>query len=239
MSDEYHKLPRIFLDQDIEQNVQLILDEGPAHYFRSVLRRQAGDQFRVINGRDGEWVAKLTSLDKKNATAIAKKLIRPQPAPSQPLHLVFSPIKKQRMNFLIEKAVELGVTDLHPILTARTDNRKINETRMQAQIIEALEQCERMHPPKLHPLTDMKVALKKWAYTPLINACIERHESTPINMISKTEQAFLIGPEGGFNDDEINFLTSQNHIRAISLGETVYRAETACIICLVQSNNFA
>lgn len=239
MNDQYSKLPRIYLNQDLEPESNLSLDEGPAHYFRSVLRRQDGDRFRVFNGRDGEWLAQLTKLGKRSALAKALECITEQPPQPPARHLIFAPIKKQRLNFLIEKAVELGVTDLHPVLTTRTTNRKINHERIEAQIIEAAEQCERMHVPRLHNLDNMKTVIKRWSGPKPVKACIERHEAKNIKGMKENKHAFLIGPEGGFDDDEVEFLSAEPNIDAISLGETVYRAETACILCLAQANNFS
>lgn len=239
MSDQYSKLPRLYLDQDLKLGAILSLDENPAHYFRSVLRRQVGDSFRVFNGRDGEWVADLTELGKKSASANVIEQIKKQPETHAAVHLIFSPIKKQRMDMLIEKTVELGATDLHPILTARTEMRKINEDRIRAQIAEAAEQCERMFLPTLHPLKKLKDKIQNWSGPAPIKACIERHDAAPISTISGTEHAFLIGPEGGFDDDEIAFLTAHKQVAPISLGQTIYRAETACMICLAHAADFS
>lgn len=236
MTDQFYKLPRLFLDQGLKENAPLALDQDAAHYFRSVLRRQVGDQFRVFNGRDGEWIANIQNLGKKNGTAAVTQKIKDQPSTPNPIHLIFSPIKKQRLNILIEKAVELGVTDLHPVLCARSENRKVNEERTKAQITEALEQCERMVMPQLHPLTDLKTTIQTWGHNAPILACLERHDAPHLNSINEKNYAFLIGPEGGFDESEIKFLTSHSAINPVSLGQTIYRAETACIICLVHAN---
>ena len=231
MSDQYSKLPRLFLDQPLNEKASLSLEEGHAHYFRSVLRRQAGDSFRVFNGSDGEWLAEITELGKKRGTATCTEQIKPQSPAPQERHLLFTPIKKHRMDFLIEKAVELGVTDLHPILTHQTEVRKINEERLNAQIIEALEQCERMHKPTLHALENLDKKLATWQGPTPIYAALERQDAPALKNITQP-QAFLIGPEGGFDQEEITHLSENKKIQPISLGQTIYRTETACLICL-------
>ncbi len=241
MSDQYFKLPRIFISQDLKSDSTLSLDDAQAHYFKSVIRRKEGDNFRAFNGKDGEWLISIEELGKKNGRARIIEKIRPQPDDIPPVHLLFAPIKKQRLDLLIEKAVELGATDLHPVLTAHTENRKINETRMAAQIKEASEQCERMQLSKLHPIESLNAKINNWALDIKIKACLERERDKGLRIkdVKPGNHAFLVGPEGGFNDQETEFLLSNNKITPISLGEVVYRAETASMICLASANNFS
>jgi len=197
------------------------------------MRRKPGDQLRLFNGRDGEWLATLETLDKKAAIAVPVRLLRPQPQQNRQVHLLFAPLKKARMDILIEKATELGVTHLHPVLTRNTEVRQINEDRLRAQIIEAAEQCERLDIPALVPIKDL-TALAGWDKTIPLYACIERREGLPLLHVCKfgDTMAFLIGPEGGFSEDEAEKLAALPFISAVSLGDTVYRAETAALVCL-------
>jgi len=236
MSDQSSKLPRLYIDQPFNEDTPLSLEEGPAHYFRSVLRRQVGDSFRVFNGHDGEWIATITALGKKSGAAKRTEKIREQPPRPADRHLIFAPIKKQRMDFLIEKAVELGVTDLHPVLTRHTEMRKINEHRLEAQIIEALEQCERMYKPTLHTLEHLERKITGWKGPTPLYAALERQNAPALSAYPQA-QSFLIGPEGGFAEAEVTTLMQNDKIQPISLGKTIYRAETACIICLAQAQN--
>ncbi|MCK5374295.1 MAG: RNA methyltransferase, partial [Alphaproteobacteria bacterium] len=161
---------------------------------------------------------------------------QPDPANQQKARLYFSPIKKQRMDILIEKAVELGVTSLHPVLMHRTVLRKINEERIHAQIIEAAEQCKRMDIPELYPVQTFDVLLSNKEITPPLYACIERksqNETRHLNTYTTgKDTGFLIGPEGGFDDKEVADLLAHKSIIQTSLGETILRAETAAIACL-------
>ena len=185
---------------------------------------------RIFNGADGEFLATISALGKKDGFATAREKIKDQPESVAARALYFAPIKKSRMDFLIEKAVELGVTSLHPVLTQRTENRKINDERLRAQIIEAAEQCERLTLPALHPMVKLENVIGK--KVPLY-ACIERAEGVALRSLDPAQNAaFLIGPEGGFTPDEIEMLNKASHVTALNLGENILRAETAAIKCL-------
>jgi len=236
MDPLFIKTPRLYIDQPFQAGALISLDKQQSHYLLSVLRMKGGDNLRVFNGRDGEFLSSLRPESKKKADLFLKKCLKDQPADPPARALYFAPIKKQRMDFLIEKAVELGVSDLHPILTMHTEVRRINEERLRAQIIEAAEQCERMSLPRLHPLEDMMSALqKRGADEPLFWAC-ERSDSPILGDIYKGKGGFLIGPEGGFAAEEISALEVMQGISAVSLGERILRAETAALYCLAISS---
>ena len=232
MSEEFKKLPRLYVEQDLSLNASVPLGEGPLHYFRSVLRKQTGDKIRVFNGRDGEFIAEITALDKKSGQITPSKKIHGQPAPGPRVHLLFALIKKARLDYLIEKAVELGATDLHPIVSAHCELRQINEERIKAQITEAAEQCERMEMPILHPLFNLKEKLAGKLPAAPVLWCAERTNAPFISIEQDKPCAFLIGPEGGFDAQETALLTATPGITPVSLGNTVYRAETTSFICL-------
>ncbi len=188
---------------------------------------------RIFNGREGEYLATLGTIGKKTATAILNKQIFAQPTHIEHIHLFFAPIKKARMDILIEKAVELGVTDLHPVTTERTEYRKLNETRITAQIIEAVEQCERLNIPTLHPIQTLDQKLRSWD-SPLLWAA-ERYDASHLSTITGDNYAFLIGPAGGFTPQECEKLKRHDQVTPISLGEAVYRSETAALLCLAHA----
>ncbi len=235
MSERVWTYPRILVDDDLTENTVIQLSKAHAHYFKTVLRKQDGDYIRLFNGCDGEWLCSLENLTKKSGEVVLVKQTRLQDESANKTLLFFAPIKKSRLDILIEKAVELGVTDLYPILTQRTENKKINIPRIESQIREAAEQCERLTVPKLHAM----VNIQNLPQDQTIHACIERSaerkESPFITDINGKDLAFLVGPEGGFTDGEISALHARTNIKPISLGERVYRAETASIICLTQA----
>ena len=211
-----------------------MLDKAQLHYLRNVLRKEAGDKIRIFNGRDGEWIAALSYEGKKAGNAVAERCIRPQTKRTRKTHLYFSPIKKNRMDMLIEKAVELGVTDLHPVIVARSVMRKVNTERVEAQIIEAAEQSERLDLPMLHDVTAFDSALQTLEEGINTYACVERDEDTHI--LSECDLtgdvAFIIGPEGGFDAQEVLLLKETSGVMSVTLGDTILRAETAAITCL-------
>lgn len=215
---------------------QFSLPENQSHQLKNVLRLRPGDSLRVFNGRDGEYLGSLQSFDRKEAQIKLTEQIHAQPLPPQPVHLFFAPIKRHRMDMLIEKSVELGVTDLHPVLTARTENRRLNEEKIQAQIIEAAEQCERLDLPRLHGISSLAKIVTDWEKDfPLLWAN-ERGNNPLLKTLPGPHRAFLIGPEGGFSEDEVAYLSKQPFIRAVSLGNRILRAETAAFYCLSHSS---
>ncbi len=233
MLDPLYKYPRLYLNASFSQNVEIALNQAQAHYLKNVLRKDVGDDVRVFNGSDGEWLARLTHLTKKNAIIVLNDRIRAQAVHKNPVVMFFSPIKKQRLDFLIEKAVELGVTELRPIITNRTENRRMNVERIQAHIIEAAEQCERLDIPTLQPAQKLIDALAVYSTYP-IHAALERCDDakTISECNVNTGIAFLIGPEGGFDVSERELLLKNSNVFPIHLGETILRAETAVIACL-------
>lgn len=227
--DDVIKLPRLYVDDDLVAGGTVTFGADQAHYLRSVLRRDPGDGVRLFNGRDGEWLATMAEIGKKAVTATVTQVLRAQPPAPAPLHLYFAPIKKARMDILIEKAVELGVTALHPVLTQNVEVRQVNEDRLRAQMIEAAEQCERLTIPALNPAAALKTAIP--GAGPLY-ACIERADA-PLPDASGP-RAVLIGPEGGFTAEERDFLLSCPGVVPASLGPLTLRAETAALAALVR-----
>lgn len=197
-----------------------------------MLRAEPGAQVRVFNGRDGEWLAEISTLDKKRGALRFLERIKAQTEPMMRVRLLFAPIRKQRLDLLIEKAVELGATDLYPVLTARTENRALKFDRIAAQIIEAAEQCERLDLPVLHPARGIDELLRNWD-GPEIFACVERKYLPALAPLKNVADcAFFIGPEGGFDAREADILCESLKVCPVGLGDTILRAETAAFYCL-------
>lgn len=232
----HKKLPRLYIDSSIDEGENISLSVEHAHYLRNVLRKKEGDQIRVFNGHNGEWLCSITEIGKKSGILVANEHLRKQQEGSKSATLLFAPIKKNRMDFLIEKAVELGATKIQAVITQNTEIRKINEERIKTQIIEAAEQCERLDIPETLPTISLEHAIQKHS---VILAALERAESAPhIKNIERTEDvAVLIGPEGGFTKEESEMLAKQPHIQPVSLGERILRAETAALYALTYINS--
>ncbi len=229
--NELHKSPRLYTGQHLSEGLGIHLDEQACHYLKNVMRQMEGDIIRLFNGKDGEFAGRIEKLSKKSIDVTVEKKLRAQTSIKRRLHLLFTPLKKERMDFLIEKAVELGATDLHPIITQNTDVRKINEERITAQIIEAAEQCERMDIPSLHAPQDLFVKMASWKKEIPLHAALERFDTGPLKNQSG-DCAILIGPAGGFTEDEKQKLAALSFVKPVSLGENILRAETAAIAAL-------
>jgi 16S rRNA (uracil1498-N3)-methyltransferase len=204
------------------------------HYVLHVLRLQSQAPISLFNERDGEWLGHLAQVQKKMASVMLVACVR-LPQPSVPLHLVFAPLKNDAMQFLIEKATELGVTDFWPVVTRYTVNR-FNENRAQANALMATQQCERLDPPVFHEAQKLAAFLQQWPQTqPLLIADERNAKALPLfTALEKSIQgaAFLIGPEGGFAPEDWQVLDSQPFIKRVTLGARILRAETAALMCL-------
>lgn len=226
------KTSRVYTNNPLGEGHSLSLDGDTHHYLRNVMRVAEGQVVRVFNGRNGEFVGRIERVDKKQIEITLENRIREQQDPRHRVHLLFTPLKKERMDFLIEKAVELGATDFHPVLTQNTDIRKINDDRIRAQIIEAAEQCERMDIPNLHDATDILPKMAGWAKDIPVWAGIERMGVEPMPRGTEQDCAVLIGPPGGFTTEEKSDIVGRPFIRAVALGKNILRSETAAIAAL-------
>ena len=230
MADLFHNVPRLYVPLSITGGQSLVLPENQSHYLKNVLRRQTGDYIRIFNPTHGEWVGKIGTVGKKLITLEIERQSRPPQEEGAEIHLFFSPIKKDRYDLLIEKAVELGVTHFHPVLFGRSIVREIKPDRINAQIIEAAEQCERLSIPILHSLKDFRKAIHEWDINIPLFAAIERvDDAIHLSQIDlKTSKAGLcVGPEGGITLEEIELLKNKNFVTPVSLGTNILRAETA------------
>lgn len=231
-------LARLYLANDMAPGADLVLDEAAAHYLRHVLRLGEGAEFLVFNGRDGEFAARLGFAGKRGAMARLERQTRPYQAPRD-LWLCFAPIRQGRIEFLIEKATELGAARLVPVLTQRTQLRQINAARLEAHIKEAAEQCERLDLPTLATLTPLEALLAGWPAERRLLACLERQAAPGLLSVlqaggipSGAPLAILIGPEGGFTPDEAARIAAREFVTPVSLGDSILRAETAALAAL-------
>lgn len=237
MDDDFFKLPRLYIDAVLGADQSTALSAEQAHYFKTVLRRQDGDKIRVFNGKDGEWLCALDQLGKKGGYAVPERQIKQQPAAAPDVHLFFAPIKKARMDWLVEKSIELGATDLHPVITQNTEVRDIKSDRLKQQMMEAAEQCERLDLPRLHDAIKINEISKYLPAGTTGLACLERGDTvdlmTRLNETPATNGiAVLIGPEGGFTKVEVEALAKENIWRPTALGPRILRCETAVCTAL-------
>lgn len=233
MNDQTHDI-RLFVATPLKENDRIFLTPRQSHYLLNVMRLNVGQNFFVFNGEEGEFLAQISEIQKRIVHLFIKKQIRTQPE-SKTLNLLFAPLKGERLGFLIEKSTELGVSDFIPIFTKHTVPSYINLERIETRSIEAVEQCERLTIPNIHESMNLEDMLEKWAPTQPIFFCEERTEAEPLLESLKKEThgcSFLVGPEGGFSEEEKALLKSKSFIKPVSLGNQILRSETAAIMSL-------
>jgi len=207
-----------------------------AHYLLNVLRLGDGSPLLVFNGRDGEWKALVRPVGKKKCRLeIVEQTREQQQGP--PVRYLFAPLKRARLDYMAQKATELGVAAMQPVLTRRTNVSRLNEDRIRANIIEAAEQCGVMRLPQLAPSVRLEKLLAGWdEATPLIFCDEAAPMASPLQALAQLPPqqpvALLIGPEGGFDAHERDLLLSLPFVLAISLGPRIMRADTAAVAAL-------
>ncbi len=233
--------PRLFVAQDLGRGVQLEVDGGRAHYLRNVLRLEPGAVLRLFNGRDGEWSARILRSAKNQVVLTADASLRPQGAEPD-LWLVFAPVKRSAIDLVAEKATELGVGALQPVLTQHTMVDRVNAERLQSIAIEAAEQCERLSVPEVRAPVSLGKLLSEWPQDRRLLLCAEAGDARPVAaaLVASAEDAsarsapwaIMIGPEGGFARTELDALGKLPFVIPVGLGPRILRADTAALAAL-------
>lgn len=220
--------PRLFIDQPLAADAAPAIDGPAAHYLLNVMRLKVGDPILLFDNQSGEWLATVADAGKRSLTVSLERQTRPlEQVPD--LWLCFAPVKKARLDWIIEKATELGIARLQPVITERTIVERIKRERLEAQIIEACEQCGRTAVPELAEPVKLPQLLRDW---PAERALLFADEAggVPLSEIdAPAPAAILTGPEGGFTDRERALLLDCSAVRRMALGPRILRAETAAI----------
>ena len=197
------------------------------------MRKKVGDKVRLFNARDGEWLASIAEAARRSCRLEVMEQLR-RPEEERGPALLFAPIKKARMELLAEKATELGVSKLVPVRTRRSIVDRVNAERLRAIVIEAAEQCERLTIPDIHELKTLEQALGGWPTDHPLYVADESGGGRPILQALEPDRpaAFLIGPEGGFEPEELAWLGALPQVVKVDLGARILRAETAAIMAL-------
>jgi 16S rRNA (uracil1498-N3)-methyltransferase len=232
---------RLFVEHPLAAGAAVGLPADQAHYLRSVMRLEPGVPLLLFNGRDGEWRARLDGLGKGWASCSVEEATRPQ-LPEPDIWLVFAPLKRARIDFVVQKATELGVSALWPVFTRHTAVGRVNDERLRANAVEAAEQCERLTVPEIFEPAPLEEALASWPEGRRIFLCDERGGGAPIAEALGTAghapmpmgrpAAALIGPEGGFSSNELDRLRNNPIVTPVGLGPRVLRADTAALAVL-------
>lgn len=223
---------RLYVDQDLGAGRPIALTQEQANYLFAVMRLSVGVGISLFNGRDGVWLARVVEANKRRGILICETQTKPLQSPPD-LWLLFTPVKKERTNFIVEKAVELGVARLQPVSTRYMNSERWRLEKQQAHAIEAAEQCGASYVPELADLTPLDRVIAGWPAERLLfwaDEALVGQAVTPLTDYAKgTPSAILIGPEGGFSDDEKLKLRALPFVRPISLGPRILRAETAAL----------
>jgi 16S rRNA (uracil1498-N3)-methyltransferase len=235
---------RLYVAAPLGAGAKLALDAAQTNYLRNVLRRKAGEAVLVFNGRDGEWRATLAEGGKRSLLLVVDEPIRAQP-PALDLHYLFAPLKHARLDYMVQKAVEMGVSRLQPVLTRHGQVGRVNLDRMRANAIEAAEQCGILTLPDVASPVTLDRLLDERDPARLLVFCDEDADvKDPVAALSAAcpdagaapPLAVLIGPEGGFADDERMALVTLPNVVRLALGPRILRADTAAVAALALVN---
>ncbi|MEQ1719354.1 MAG: 16S rRNA (uracil(1498)-N(3))-methyltransferase [Hyphomicrobium sp.] len=230
---------RLFVAGALAEGGAVELTADQSHYLVNVLRLGPGTELLVFNGREGEWRARIASTSKRGAKLDLVAETRPQ-TPMTGIHYLFAPLKHARLDYMVQKAVEMGVTRLSPVLTRRTVPDRVNLERMRLNAIEAAEQCGVLAIPGIDAPVPLSKALALWdASWPLIFCDEDAAVRDPFQGLAALKPGpagVLIGPEGGFHEEERQLLLSKPFVVALSLGPRILRADTAAVAALTLVN---
>jgi len=233
------KLQRLFVKSRLRPAAEVELEPRQAHYLINVLRCKTGDHFLLFNGEDGEWRAAMGAMTKKKATLVLAEQTRPQ-SEGPDLHYLFAPLKRARLDYMAQKATEMGASLLKPVITRRTVAERVNADRLLANAIEAAEQCGVLRMPEVGAPETLSEMLAAWDPARLLIFADEAAPlASPLAALAAEKPrplAVLIGPEGGFDQEERALLLAQPFVIPISLGPRVMRADTAAVAALALVN---
>lgn len=220
-------LPRLFVEETLAPGAMLTLEGASANYLANVLRLGPGAQVKLFDDRTGEWLAEIAETGRKRVIlAVGQRLREREAVPD--LWLLFAPIKRGRIDWLVEKATELGVARLVPVVTRRTVVERLNLDRLRAHVVEAAEQCGRTALTELAEPCKLAALLADWPADRILYFADEAGGGEPL-AASPGPAAILIGPEGGFTDEERSAIRAVPKARPITLGPRILRADTAAL----------
>lgn len=226
---------RLFIDEPLGEGIDVQLDRDRAHYVSDVIRLEVGASIHLFNGRDGEWRAIRRPGGRREAILRCEQRLRAQ-TPRSDLDYVFAPLKHARLDYMVQKAVEMGAGRLVPVMTRHTQSTRVNTERMRANAIEAAEQCGILSIPEVPEPSSFERWLAELSAERTLVFCDEAApEADPMAALREAVKgplAVLIGPEGGFADVERRMLLARAGVVVLSLGPRILRADTAAVAAL-------
>jgi 16S rRNA (uracil1498-N3)-methyltransferase len=229
------RMQRLFVNAPLSKGVSIEANPDQFNYLSNVLRMEDGTEILLFNGRDGEWKAAISFPTRKRLMMTPQEETRPQPAACD-LHYLFAPLKVGRMDYLVQKAVEMGAGLLQPVMTQHVQGKITNLDKLRANVVEAAEQCGILGIPEVAEPVKLADLLDRWPKERRIIYCDEGDAGqNPLPLLSAIKErqlALLVGPEGGFSEEERARLRSHDFVTAIPLGPRILRADTAAVAAL-------
>ncbi|MEQ8505109.1 MAG: 16S rRNA (uracil(1498)-N(3))-methyltransferase [Rhodospirillales bacterium] len=226
---------RLYVDGNLASGDAVDITSEQAHYLGRVMRLAVGDAVLLFNGRDGEWRAEIAAISKRASRLMPVEQTRPQSEAPGPW-LAFAPVKKTGTDFIIQKATELGAGQLMPVQTANTQTGRLNTERLQATAVEAAEQCERLTVSTVEEMVSLEGLLANWPTDRALFVLDETGGGRPVAAALEANAGdavgFLVGPEGGFQAQELDRFAKLPFVVPVTLGPRILRAETACLSAL-------
>jgi 16S rRNA (uracil1498-N3)-methyltransferase len=238
MPRDHKSFPRVYVSADLAAGTPVTLDADQSNHLVNVLRLKEGDGAILFNGRDGAWLGKISKAGKKGATLDLSVQTSHQTPPSD-LWFGFAPLKVGRLDYVVQKATEMGAGTIQPVITEYTQTKRLRADKLEAYALEAAQQCEVLTIPRVAEEVDLKPLIANWRTTQGLRRLLFADESAasanPVDTIGWLRGlpvGVLIGPEGGFSDDERQLLLAQDFVIPISLGPRILRADTAAVAAL-------
>jgi 16S rRNA (uracil1498-N3)-methyltransferase len=233
--------PRLFVDAPLGEGAEVPLNAAQTNYLINVLRLKPGDGVLVFNGQDGEWRAELGAPRKKSVVLALVERAREQTQAGD-LHYLFSPLKHARLDYMMQKAVEMGASRLQPVIMRHTQSERVNVSRMRANAVEAAEQCGILNLPEVEEPRQFGALARGWKAERLLVFCDEEADvKDPVTVLASARGggiagtlpvSILVGPEGGFADSERAALLKLPNVVRLALGPRILRADTAAVAAL-------
>jgi 16S rRNA (uracil1498-N3)-methyltransferase len=234
-SANLQRTPRLYVPAPLKAGATVTLENRQAHYLLHVLRLRLRATFRLFNAVDGEWLAEIAAVRKRDLTLRCERKLR-DPKPPPDIDYLFAPLKHARLDYLAQKATEMGAGRLRPVITRRTIAERVNTDRLKSNVIEAAEQCNLVGLPEVLEPEPLDRIIAAWDPARRLIYCDETAPAAdPLLVLQKVKRgplAVLIGPEGGFTPEEHALLGAQKFVHAISLGPRIMRADTAAVAAL-------
>lgn len=238
MPRSHKTLSRLFVDAPLSAGASVELGREQTNYVLTVMRMKAGEALVVFNGRDGAWMARVADAHRKGA--VLEVVVQTQhQTPKSDLWFGFAPLKTGRLDYLVQKATEMGAGVIQPVITRYTQVQKLRSDKLVANVIEAAEQCEVLSIPEVPAEVALTDLLAHWQHTQGLRRLLFCDESAPTHSplrqlrdLDGLPIGILVGPEGGFSDEERNHLLGQGFVVPISLGPRILRADTAAVAAL-------